>query len=152
VITPKDISDANFKKYGKIVILPDVKPTSEDKTHKFWSDIAHYHIEGNTEIGLCTVYKQASAVLNSLERHANTPEILIPADASFVLPLQREDENHVEAFAVNPGEAVVIDKGIWHGPCIPRHTSECTYFVIFKHKTPHEDVQFKEIQPVEISI
>ena len=152
IITPQQIPIHRFNKYGKIVILPSETPTSQDETYKFWSDVAHYHIEGDTEIGLCTVYKQESTIVNSLERHLNTPEILIPADSSFILPLQRDDEDVLEAFSVNPGEAVVIEKGIWHGPCIPKNSSESSYFVIFRHKTPHEDVYFKEIEPVEIAI
>jgi ureidoglycolate lyase len=152
MIKPQKLAIESFKKYGNIVLLPDKDPTSEDETYKFWSDIAHYHIEGRTEIGLCTVYQQDEVILKSLERHLNTPEILIPADASFVLPLLGEDHSSPEAFAVNPGEAVVIEKGIWHGPCIPIQVPTCTYFVIFKHNTPHEDVYFKDIDPIEIDV
>jgi ureidoglycolate lyase len=149
IIKPQVLSSELFNRYGKVVVLSNEKPTSEDKSYKFWSDIAHYHIDGRTEIGLCTVYKQVKKIITSLEKHDSTPEILVPSDAPFILPLQKNDEVP-EAFIVNPGEAVVIDKGIWHGACIPIHEPESTYFVIFKHGTPHEDVQFKDIESVEI--
>lgn len=150
-ITSQSLTVENFKRFGKIVVLPEKKPTSEDKTYKFWSDIANYHIDGKTEIGLCTVYKQDSLSISSMERHIKTPEILIPADAPFILPLQKEGDDFPEAFTVHPGEAVVIDPGIWHGACIPLSVSECTYFVIFKQGTPQHDVYFKEINPSEIT-
>ena len=150
-IKSQPLKAENFKRFGKIVLLPDNKPTSEDKTYKFWSDIANYHIDGYTEIGLCTVYKQDSIMINGMEKHIETPEILIPADAPFILPLQKDGDDYLEAFKVNPGEAVVIDPGIWHGACIPLGISECTYFVIFKQGTPHKDVYFKDIDPIEIS-
>ena len=150
IITSQQITVDNFDKYGKTVLLPSIKPTSENETYKFWSDIANYHIDGKTEIGLCTVYKQEKEVIKSLEKHNDTPEILIPIDAPFILPLQLEGKEDLEAFVVNPGEAVVIEKGIWHGPCIPRHAPECTYFVIFKQNAPHTDVHFKDITPTKI--
>jgi len=150
-IKSQRLTAENFKKFGKIVSLPEKKPTSEDKTYKFWSDIANYHIDGKTEIGLCTVYKQDSIVINGMEKHNETPEILIPIDAPFILPLQKEGDDSLQAFKVDPGEAVVIDPGIWHGACIPFAVPECTYFVIFKHGTPHQDVYFKEIHPSEIN-
>jgi ureidoglycolate lyase len=152
MINAQQITIENFKNYGKSVLLPSKKPTSENDTYKFWSDIASYHIDGNTEIGLCTVYKQDRAVVDTLEKHNHTPEILIPADAPFILPVQLEGKEDLEAFIVNPGEAVVIEKGIWHGPCIPKHASECTYFVIFKQNTPHTDVHFKDIKLSEIRL
>jgi len=150
-IKSQPITSENFRRFGKIVSLPQQKPTSEDKTYKFWSDIANYHIEGKTEIGLCTVYKQEPMTVDSLEKHNDTPEILISTNASFILPLQIETDDSPEAFTVKPGEAVVIDSGVWHGACIPIRASECTYFVIFKHDTPNTDVYFKDINPVEIS-
>jgi ureidoglycolate lyase len=151
IIKSQPIAVENFGRFGKIVSLPQQNPTSEDKTYKFWSDIANYHIDGKTEIGLCTVFKQSTPIIESLEKHNDTPEVLIPADAPFILPLQVDEDMDLEAFTVKPGEAVILDKGVWHGACIPTSASECTYFVIFKHGTPQKDVYFKDIDPVEIS-
>jgi ureidoglycolate hydrolase len=55
-----------------------------------------------------------------------------------------------EAFLCSPGEAVVIDKAVWHGACLPFGKDQSSYFVIFRKGTPHEDVQKKEINPIEI--
>jgi ureidoglycolate lyase len=138
---------SNFRNYGKVVTAPEGKPTSEGVDYRFWSDLANYNIEGDTELGICTVYKQKDMTISAVERHLNTPEILIPIDAPFILPvLQDEGSNVLEYFQVNIGEAVVINKAVWHGPCLPVEKEESSYFVIFKRKTPFEDVQKKSLK------
>ena len=152
-ITCKKVTAENFASFGRLVSLPVAEPTASGKTFKFWSDIAHYNIDGETEIGLCTVYAQPEISIDQLERHIHTPEILIPVDAPFMLPLMLDDKSLAEAecFQVDPGEAVVIDDAVWHGPCIPVGVKECSYFVIFRRGTPHTDVEFKKVHPISIS-
>ena len=146
------ITQDNFKKFGSVVKSPTTKPTAQADDYKFWSDLAHYLINGETEIGLCTVYQQSTTEISGMERHIRTPEILIPIDAPFVVPLLRDDDpaDQTMAFQVNIGEAVAIDKGVWHGACLPVGQNESSYFVIFRRNTPHEDVEKKTIPTLEI--
>jgi ureidoglycolate hydrolase len=146
------ISTENFRKFGKIVTAPEGAPTSQAADYKFWSDIADYIIEGETEIGICTVYKQPKNEINGMERHLRTPEILIPIDAPFTLPLllNGEDVKEAQAFKCNIGEAVIINKGVWHGACLPAGKDEASYFVIFRKGTPHGDVEKKNLIPFEV--
>lgn len=148
----KKITDLNFQKFGKVVKTPSGTPTSESKDYKFWSDIADYLIDGETEIGICTVYKQPESILNGMERHLRTPEILIPIDAPFALPVLRDgdDEESTEIFKVEQGESVVINNGIWHGACLPLNKEQSSYFVIFRKGTPVEDVEKKDISPIYV--
>lgn len=152
-IQARRVTSQNFAKFGKVVSTPTGEPTSQRPDYKFWSDIADYLIEGETEIGICTVYAQAAREISGVERHLRTPEILIPIDAPFILPvlLDGEDVSNVEAFQVNPGEVVIIDKGVWHAACLPAGKAESSYFVIFRKNTPYEDVVKKDIQKVEIA-
>ena len=151
-IESKRISPENFRKFGSVVNSPSGKPTSEAADYKFWSDIADYKIDGETEIGICTVYMQKENVITGMERHLKTPEILIPIDGAFVLPLliDGEDITASEAFRVNIGEAVKINNGVWHGACLPADKAESSYFVIFRKGTPHTDVEKRDLKPVEI--
>jgi ureidoglycolate hydrolase len=148
----KKVDKENFGKFGSVVKLSSKAPTSSDATYKFWSNLADYKINGRTEIGLCTVYKQAINEISCVERHLSTPEILIPVDAPFILPLllEGEPESNLESFIVKIGEAVVINDGVWHGACLPVGKNESSYFVIFKLDTPSSDVEKKNIQPVQI--
>lgn len=151
-IKSKHISPENFKKFGRVVTFAEGEPTSQAADYKFWSDIVNYRIDGSTEIGICTVYKQLKNEISGMERHLRTPEILIPIDAPFTLPLllEGEDEEKAEAFQCNLGEAVVINEAVWHGACLPVGKDESSYFVIFRKGTPHEDVEKKAIRAIEI--
>jgi ureidoglycolate hydrolase len=152
-IQARRVSSDNFRPYGSIVSIPKGDPTSQSKEYRFWADIADYHIDGSTEIGLCTVYAQPHSDISGVERHIRTPEILIPVDAPFVVPLLLDGrpDSAVEAFHVEVGEAVVIHSGVWHGACLPVDAPQATYFVIFRKGTSHEDVSKKDITPVRIS-
>jgi ureidoglycolate hydrolase len=149
-LKPEHITQENFAPFGKIVTAPTAQPTSQAYDYKFWSDLADYHVSGETEIGRCTVYLQPRQEISGLERHMRTPEILIPVDAPFILPLFDDARGTVQAFRVNVGEAVVINAGVWHGASLPVGKKESTYFVIFRKGTPHEDVMKKTIDPVQI--
>ena len=151
-IQSQKITGANFSEFGKIVTTPAGIPTAEGDSFKFWSDIAHYHIEGETEIGYCTVFQQPGKAITMVERHRLTPEILIPIDAPFVLPLLRDldDDSKMCAFTVDIGQAVVINEDIWHGACLPIGKKESSYFVIFRRGTPQSDVEKRNVQEIFI--
>ncbi len=152
-VKAKRITAKNFAKFGKVVTPRRTEPTSQAADYKFWSNIADYLIEGETEIGICTVYAQPQRQITGVERHFRTPEILIPIDAPFVLPLVKEWDlsPKVEAFRVGVGEVVVINNAVWHGACLPVGKPQSSYFVIFRKNTPFEDVEKRVLRPVEIS-
>ncbi len=149
-IHPKRINAENYAAFGHVARVPSGEPLAADETFKYWSDSAHYRIEGETEIGYCTVYREDDEVVAWMEQHAQTPEILIPVDRPFILPVM-SDDGRIEAFQAKPGEAVVIRPGVWHSACKPVDADEATYFVLFRRGTPHQDVSKKDIEPVRIA-
>lgn len=137
----------SFRPYGRVFKIPRSQPLAETDQFRYWSNIAEFTIQGATEIGWCTVFRRGGASVRGVERHLRTPEILIPVDAPFILPVMKEgdSEEDLKAFKVNVGEAIVIGDGVWHAPCIPVGKKESSYFVIFRKGTPQEDVTKKEI-------
>ena len=152
-LKPKKITQENFASFGKVVAGTSGKPTSQAVDYKFWSDLMNYKIDGETEVGICKVYKQPSNLINGMERHLQTPEILIPIDAPFILPLlnDKSKPEEAEAFVVDIGQAITINESVWHGACIPFEKDECSYFVIFKRGTPHNDVEKTDLPEIIIS-
>lgn len=144
------ISPDSFQEFGRVAALPSSDPLARDETFAFWSDVTHFTIDGETEIGFCTVYRQDRDVVRWMERHERTPELLVPVDGPFILPVMTKDER-VAAFRVEPGTAVVIGQDVWHSACLPVDTGQTTYFVIFRRGTPAEDVIKTDISPVEIA-
>ena len=153
IVRSKRISQQNFSKFGSVVTAPEGTPTSQAADYRFWSDIAHYSVEGETEVGICTVFRQPKSEIAGMERHLRTPEILIPIDGPFVLPLLLDGrpESEAEAFQVGVGEAVVINKAVWHGACLPSGKASSSYFVIFRRNTPHDDVEKKDVARFEVA-
>lgn len=139
MISPQRVTPESFARYGRVVEKRSGAPTAQDATFRFWSDLAAYRIDGETEVGLCTVFRQTPAEVAWMERHDRTPELLIPVDVPFLLPVM-EAGSEVEVFRVEPGEAVVIDRAVWHSACHPVGADRATYFVIFRRGTPEEDV------------
>ena len=151
-IKAKKVTTENVSPFGKVVIGTLGSPTSQASDYKFWSNIMNYKIDGETEVGICTVYKQPTNSINGMERHLNTPEILIPIDAPIILPLLK-DKNKPEdadAFIIDIGQAIVIDEKVWHGASIPLGKDECSYFVIFRRGTPHNDVEKTDLPEITI--
>ena len=152
-IHPRHVTDENFGRYGSVARLPSGDPLAADETFSFWSDVANFSIEGETEIGYCTVYRQNGRVIPWVEKHDRSPELLIPIDHPFYLPVLRPDdpEEDVAVFEASPGEAVVIDAGVWHGACQPAEADEATYFVVFRRGTPQEDVTKRDLSDARIA-
>lgn len=153
-IKAKIITNQNFSPFGKVVTGVSGYPTSQAADYKFWSDIMSYQIEGETEVGICSVYRQDETKINGMERHIYTPEVLIPIDSSFVIPLLKDKEKPemAEAFTVHTGQAIAISEKIWHGACIPVDKNECSYFVIFKKGTPFKDVEKTNLPEINIEL
>lgn len=153
-LRPRHATPKLFAEFGSVVLPPDGKPTSHASDYRFWSDLAHYEIGGETEIGICTVFARKHPRIEGMERHLRTPEILIPIDAPFVVPLLRDGlpSARARAFRVNIGEAIVIGEGVWHGACLPVGKKTSSYFVVFRRGTPHEDVEKKPVEPFEIAV
>ena len=148
-LVPQRLTADRFRKFGRVALPPRGEALARTEAFAYWSDCARYLVDGETEIGYCTAYA-GDGVVTWMERHARTPELLIPANAPFILPVM-DGEERVEAFRVEPGEAVVIGEGVWHSACLPIEGPEATYFVIFRRGTPHEDVEKVNIPPVEVN-
>ncbi|HLE56371.1 MAG TPA: ureidoglycolate lyase [Rhodothermia bacterium] len=150
-ITSVPINIEGFSAFGDVALMLDEPPLAETAEFSFWSDSAHYRIEGETEIGFCTVYPHRANTVTWMERHERTPELLVPIDGRLVLPVMTDgDDPQVRAFEFGPGEAVVIGQNVWHSACLPLGSQGVTYFVIFRRGTPAEDVTKTNIGTVRV--
>jgi hypothetical protein len=49
-VRARRITPQNFARFGRVVTTPRGEPTAQARQYKFWSDRAHYRIEGETEV------------------------------------------------------------------------------------------------------
>ncbi len=150
----KKLTASSFAKFGKIADAKIKPPLVDAENLKFWTTIATYTVDGETEIALCQVKKSVDSV-GMLERHVKTPEILVPIEGDFILPVapagnlqdsaETPEASDVEAFLVHSDQAVVMEKGVWHTAPIPIG-KETSFFVIFRKETTKQDVVFKKLK------
>jgi len=151
-LVPSRASAEAVARFGAVVLAPAGEPTSASAHCLFWSDLGHFRIEGETEIGICTVFAQPGVPIDSMERHLRTPEILVPIDAPFAVPLMRDRDPAATVLRVELGEALVVDPAVWHGACLPIGRARSSYFVIFRRGTPQQDVEKRQVAPFEVDV
>jgi len=154
VLKAKRLTAASFSKFGKAIDIPKSPPLVETETVKYWGTIASFMVEGETEVGICIV-KKDSNIIESMERHVGTPELIAPIEGDFVIPVAAsrnlEDPNETpkvedsEAFYVNEKQAFVMDKGVWHWAPFPVG-KESSFYVIFKKETTKRDMTVKKFK------
>ena len=125
----------NFKPFGRYFkIKQGDGRTGTGDWHAWMSpeplidDVANF---GITEVGGMPL------VVDTMESHPRTQEGLIPGNKPMVLAVANTDPaaggakpEDIRAFIVSPGEAVVIDRGIWHDACRCAGDGRCFYYFI----------------------
>ncbi|MCL5102997.1 MAG: ureidoglycolate lyase [Armatimonadetes bacterium] len=155
LIHVEDADEKHFRAYGSLVVMPDSPAPLGSDTVRFWPALANYSICGGTELGLCTCLERPRRI-DRLERHLNTPEVLIPIDGDFLLPIASADQpvasngalepEKTEVIRVKAGCAVIIDPGVWHWAVWPASGESVTYLVLFASGTSKEDLEIRDME------
>jgi ureidoglycolate hydrolase len=149
-IKAKKISPDNFKKYGQLIQVPASEvPTIKTDEVTFWQRQADWIVPGLTEIGVLKV-KMHAMLFNQLENHFDTPTLLVSLDGGYIIPVAPPSDDtpgadQVEAFEVEPGQAVVLHSKCWHWATYPIDKAEITLLVFFKEKTLDLDTVIEEL-------
>jgi len=153
VLKAKRFIEGSFSQ-GKVIDIPEAPPLVESETVKYWGTLASFMVEGEVEIGICIV-KRGSNVMEQMERHVETPELITPIEGDFVIPVAAsrnlEDPEEtprvedVKAFYISERQAFLMDRGVWHWAPFPVG-KEASFFVIFKKGTTKRDMTVKKFE------
>ena len=130
--------------YGKLVELPSGEECTFYADHfRYWKQQATLNIDGPVEVGVLQV-KRNQLSFNQMERHDCSPELLIPLNGDFVLPVAMNtgpvpDLKNVQALHVKQGQAVLLNPGCWHWMPHPL-VDDIAILIIFKNNTSAEDL------------
>lgn len=137
-------TNQSMRPFGKLVELPPkFKATFTGISFNYWKRLGVLRGIEDMEIGLLIVTLTAMQ-FDQVERHALTPELLIPISGSFTLPvappsLMVPDVSDISAFRVRVGTSVLLNPNCWHGmPCCT--SGESTILIIFKDNTSQNDL------------
>ncbi len=156
-IRVKDADAEEFGMYGSLVALPDYPAPLGTDAIRFWPALAKYSTSSEMEMGMCTCLERPRQI-ERLERHLTTPEILVPLDCDFLLPLAPADQPEngsgkleaggVEIIRFRAGTAVVLNPGVRHWAVWPANGESVTYLVEFRSDTHKEDLETKDTEDI----
>jgi ureidoglycolate hydrolase len=150
-----------LKGLGRAIrITADTKHDAQSDIQTYYGQLAVMQCAGAVQIGVC-VAKNREFIVNELEQHTQTAELLAALKGDFVVPAapsveadgrQYPDIGKAVAIRVNQGEGVFFDEGVWHWTPYAL-TPECDVLVIFKKDTPEDDfTAYRLDEPVTMEL
>ncbi len=125
-------------------------PQKVGEVIEFYGELGLMSCPGEMELGICVFHKRP-LVLDQMERHARTQELLYAVDADFIAVAAPSEPggkvpqaSEVVALEVRRGEGLLFQKGCWHWAPYP-FARESFALVGFARGTASADM---DIQPL----
>lgn len=124
-LVAKPVTPENFARYGRVYRMDEPGDTGIISTKgDGWSDgfTRTPLIDGPGHLGM-TIGGSAPWPCRAMERHPLTEEALFCAGEAIVLAVapasdrDAPESSEIEAFVIEPGQAVVMARGVWHDAC-----------------------------------
>ena len=155
------LTEDNFAEYGSAVYVDgEREPDAQSDIQTYFGQLAVMPCSGAMQVGIC-VAKNRAFVVDELEQHINTPELLAALKGEFIVPVTSSlnidgrvlpDIENIKAVRVGQGQGVVFDSGMWHWTPYAV-TDTCDVLVIFKKDTPKDDfITYKLENEVNIEV
>lgn len=117
---------------------------------EFYGELALMECRGELEFGICVFHKRPM-VLDQMERHARTPELLYAIDEDFIAvaaPSEPGGEtprlSELVALRVRRGEGLLFQTGAWHWAPYP-FAEESFALVGFARGTASTDMVIRDL-------
>ncbi len=158
----EDLIEETFDEFGRIVALPTSPPPRSGPGWDCW--YGYQILECRWPIymgGVLTKFRPI--VVDVMERHTHTFELLYPHGHSLIQPLAlprnlddpdaQPDPETVKAFRIPVGMGIIMHPGTWHSAAFPE-VADCTYgFACMEPDFPYEPewVQFSNGDTVRVT-
>jgi ureidoglycolate lyase len=157
----QELTEQAFHPFGKIIEQPNRGEDAQGPGWRWWGENALMESEDRPyQIGYLDL-KPAELKFDWAERHMRSAELIIPTGGDclvYVAPPEYPDEpermpplERFQVFRVRAGQAVLLDKGVWHGAPLAINTP-LNAIVLLLSRTGEVDlslVRFEE-NPVRI--
>ncbi len=141
-IQPKQLSVAAFQGFGQALLKPDRPADIENPSLVYWHDMVDLSNLGSLgTMGFMRMKRQGIAC-TTLQALPNSDELYLSLDGKpsvfFVAPdrgggMTAPDEGRLEAFVIEGGSGVLVEKGVWHVAPFP--LTEFADFALALHNT-----------------
>jgi len=145
-----ELNEQTFARYGKVISMTSKSPSGDNDEFTFWDKVSIFGTSGDISTGIL-VAKKRDFCGDRLEKHLNTPEMVVALEGDSIVVVgtssdyTKDDILEIEAFKLLKGEAILIDKGIWHWAPLPL-TGDIKFLISFVNDTPANDVLIKELE------
>lgn len=123
-IKPVELTFENFKAYGIVLSSVNNEPMADNEEFKYWSKVSLLKMHEVVSSGMLFGLKR-EPLIKKLERHVNTPEVLVALQGDSVIcvtepsPKGSTAIDGIQAFYIKQGDAIAMNPGVWHWIPIP---------------------------------
>jgi ureidoglycolate hydrolase len=158
-IKVRELGPADSGWVRKVIPSGCAKPEADGPEFSYHQVLASQDL-GGAGIIAELVCKQRPLVLEKMERHLRTPEILAALDADAVVCVAapgcdpaRCSPADIRAFLLKRGEAFWMEKGCWHWLPYPTDAAKVTLLLHFSEGTGDTDLEFSSLaRPLAIAL
>ena len=160
-VNVRKLDRKSFQPYGEIIEpTPEMRRAAEPRnSFKSWDDLVDPRTE-NFVFGYLEAYA-SSLEFDTMERHVNTAEVIIPLTGCSVLPLAPPKEldnpdakpqvEDIVGFLLDGTTAVCLYRGTWHHPPISL-SSVSTFLIGIKKGTVKNDLHIVDFEKEGIKL
>jgi hypothetical protein len=151
-----DVAKADLQGIGVALKLPDSSgrpPDVENQIIRFFGKLGVIEAPGGVEFGMCA-YEHRDFVVEGLEQHRRSGELLYAIDDDFLMPvapnlpnLNQPDLSKAFAIRVRRSEGVIFAPGAWHWVPYPIKRGKSFALVGFAIDTPKNDMFSQALSP-----
>jgi ureidoglycolate lyase len=122
----EDLTAEAFAPFGRVVTMPDRATDANGDGWQYWGGLTSLPgTDAGYFVGYLNLRPPTALRFDWAERHALSPELLVPTGGACVIhvaPADYPDEldrlpslERFRLFRVRPGQAVLLDRKVWHG-------------------------------------
>lgn len=149
------LSEQLFADYGQVIqnSFDGKVPLLNESFFKHYGPLAFLECEGPVEFGI-TRFNKRPLIVDKLEQHAETQEMLYAIDDDFIMPVAPiiykgaeawPDVGKLKAIRVKQGDGVIFKRGFWHWAPFPATRQNSSVLVGFKAGTAKNDIVIKPL-------
>jgi len=134
-----------FAPFGQVLTEYSGAPLANDDVITYWGGVGSAAFDGPASAGVLLGHSRRM-VTSKLERHLNTPEVLVALEGDAIVCVGEPGEPKcLSAFIIRQGEAVALNKGAWHWTPFPTDELDCRFLVLFQKDTESNDLEIREL-------
>lgn len=145
-----------FAPYGSILSQKRSGGSVDNAEFTYTADPAVFELGGEVTAGILEG-KSRAVILEKMERHLDTPEILFQILEDGILFVGTSKGGpagigNIKPFSLKQGDTVLLYPGTWHWVPFPEKAEKCVTQVIFKSGTSDSDCQIMDLpEPLVLS-